>query len=297
MRSFLAAAISLLLFTPVASSAVRAELTIFPGRTLPGLSVELYARVTTDSPVVLSRLVRVRVTAHNVAPFVAKWGNGKDYGEMDVVDHELSASARTSTDVFVVPRNLDNPSWALDERLSEPGEYQLEVLLYRQGDLESPVAVSTPASLKIESPNPRDREIWQRVSSGKCRREVAEDVLANSPESTYLPYLTGSMFRDTNAQRIEMFRRIVNLHPNSPLTPSLNLWLAVLCEFESRTVFSVENDLDKAVSLAIKERAILDAIVRGSDPWARMKARRTLDDGIPTRETLLEDRQLSVAHH
>jgi hypothetical protein len=230
------------------------------------------------------------VTAHNVAPFVAKWGNGKDYGELDVVNRELSVSAATPIDFFVVPRNLDNPSWALDERLSEPGQYQLEVLLYQKGDLESPIAVSTPASLKIESPNSRDCDIWQRMSSGKSRREIAEDVLANSPESAYLPYLTGSLFRDTNAERIEMFRRIVNLHPNSPLTPSLNLWLAVLYEFESRTVFSVENDLDKAVSLATKERAILDAVMRGSDPWARMKARRILDDGIPTRESFLEER-------
>lgn len=272
-----------------ASATVQAHLSLNPTRTLPGLSVYVRTHVQNDdSQLTLARLVRVRVTPDQGEAFLATWGNGKDYGALDIIDdRDLTLEVSNSVDLFLAPKDLANSSWALDRRLV-PGRYTIELIFYAAEDTHEPLTVSSPASLEISQPNQRDAEIWAAVSSHKGGPELADAVLRNSPDSPYLPYLAGWFLRDTQEERIAVFRQVVDLHPNSPMASRLRLWLAKLYEDASTTSFSKTHDVDAAARIAESERTILENLVHGKDEWGKLNARRILDNGIPTRAGYLE---------
>lgn len=279
-----------LLIGQVAPAALHVELSVNPERTLPGLSVYLRAHVMNDgSPVTVARVARVRVTPRNGEPFLAMYIEERYEVALDVVDDgDLMVGAGDSVDLFVAPQDFARRSWALDPRVAVPGRYSIEMILYDADDTRTPLAVSTKASLEVRAPEPRDAEIWNAVLSGKGGSELFEAVLRDSPESPYLPYLSGWLFRDTNEKRIAGFRRLISLHPASPLTSRLQLWLATLYESESYTSFSMNHDIDAAAQVAENERTILEKLANGNDEWAKRKAQHKLDDGIPTRAGFIE---------
>ncbi len=274
----------------LAAASAKVDLVANPASTLAGLSVTLQARVVTgEQRMTLSPLVRIRVTPWLSEPFLAKWGNGKDYDRFDLVNEsDLIIPPHTTKNLFVAPRDFGSASWAVDERVTTPGRYQIEMLLYSPDDLTTADVTTSPVVLEVRSPSSRDAEILRAVLSGKLGAPLAEEVLARAPESPYMPYLFGFLFRGTGVERIALFRRIVNLHPNSPMTPRVRLWIASLYESESRASFDVGHDLEEAVRLAELERETLDSVARGTNEWARAKALRRLDDGIPNRAAYIE---------
>lgn len=283
------AALAVLLSGHVAPAALHVELSVNPTQTLPGLDVYLKAHVVNDGPqVTLARVVHLRFTPAGGEPFIAVWADNRKAISLDIVDdRDLTVGTSEAVDLFVVP-DFMRRSWALDRRVAVPGSYSVEMVLFDADDTHAPLAVSTKASLEVRAPAQHDAEILDALSSGKGGPELFESVLRDSPQSPYLPYLSEWLLRDTNEKRIAGFRQVISFHPDSPMTPRLELWVAKLYETESFASFSENHDVDLAAQIAGNERTILERLANGNNEWARRKAQHWLDDGIPTRAAFIE---------
>lgn len=272
---------------------VAAELSLRPRVALPGQSVEMHLRlVTRDSSIQMSRVVRIRVVPPSGNAFIAKWTPNADYGLLDIVDErDLFVSPHTVADFYLEPRFFGSPSWSTDLRLMAVGTYGLQMLFYESGNTVAPIGESSVVRFDVSQPDGDDSRIVQRLIDGTVDSAFAEAMLEQSPHSTYVPYLLGFIRRDALSERIKVCEHVLSIHPNTPLGAALRLWIATLYDSESRTVFAVRHDLDAAASLAERERTILDLMRTESSEWGRAIARRTLDDGIPSRESFVRTRE------
>lgn len=278
--------------TVVAAPAkVQVTLSISPNKTLPGLSVPLDLRVRNGAGALqIGPFVRVRATSPDGQSFFTDWGEGVDSGELElgVTDEEdevFTLPANATVNLGVPALHLTRPSWALDSRLlAQPGEWTLQVFIYAgsgDDDLAEPV-VSNPAKLTIETPSGRDVPVWEAIQ----RREywgISEKVLVEQPESPYFPYLAANIARFSVMEKISFIRRALELHPNSPVVPSLRYGLALYYGMEAGRVFFEEGDFDKAVALAEEGRAELTGLKNGKDAWGKLKGNAKLGD-FPSRE-------------
>lgn len=267
------------------SADIRATLSIEPGFSLPGLSVPLKLTIHNDGPTVrLGPGIRVRVTSSSGETFFAGWGNNEDFGFLDVYASETVRTLPSGeTTTLVHPAvDLDTPSWALDRRLrAAPGRWSLQVLLYdMDGEGDDPLVVSSPAALTVERASPRDEEIVYAIARGR-HRGLAERVHDERPDSPYLPYLVPMIAKPSPRERAELYRQVLERHPETPLRPWLQLAIADAYESESLIAIGREGDLDKAVALA--ERARKEFLELGTmNAWAAEKARARLES-LPDR--------------
>lgn len=296
-------AIALFAATAFAAPAkMQVSLSISPNRTLPGLSVPLYLRVRNGARALeLSPWVQVRATSPIGESFFAAWEGRQTIGELefgltDEEDARFILPANATVDLEIPALDLNEPSWALDERLlALPGEWALEVLLYEIDEDNpqqnpDPAGVSNPAKLTIDTPTGRDVPLWEAIRGG-APRGISEKVLAEQPESQYFPYMSTLVSRHAILDRLAIISRAIDLHPNSPVVPALRYASALYYGMEARRVFSKEGDLDKAVALADKGRAELTRLKNGKNAWSRLKGNQKLGE-FPSREYFLELQRL-----
>jgi len=291
-------AITLFAATVFATPAkLQVSLSISPNKTLPGLSVPLYLRVRNGARALeLSPLVQVRATSPIGESFFATWEGQQTVGELEfgVTDEEdlrFILPANATVDLEVPALDLSMPSWALDHRLlALPGQWMLEVWLYEvdeEAPLPSePAGVSNPAKLTIETPTGRDVLLWEAIRGG-APRGISEKVLTEHLESQYFPYFSTIVSRYSVLDQVAIVSRAIELHPNSPVVPSLRYAMALGYGTEADRVFVVEGDLDKAVALADKGRAELTRLKNGKNAWSRLKGNQKLGQ-YPSREYFLD---------
>lgn len=268
---------------------------------LAGLSVPLYLHLENGpKAVTLGSGVRIRATGPDGQSFFAMWGN-HDNGELErgLID------ADDDNPVFILPANgsadLEIPaldfmrsSWALDRRLfTMTGEWTLQVEIYGD-DASQPVATSNRVKLTINMPSGNDVAIWQAVQRGELPA-IADKTYKENPQSEYFPYLATCVMRLSVAEKIGIIKRAIELHPNSPVVPSLQYALAGYYEAESLRVYQSEHDVDKAGAVADQGRAILTALTKGKDTWGRLKGKAQLEN-FNSRETFLELQRLAAEH-
>jgi hypothetical protein len=281
----------LVLFFAVAGLAapapIHVTLTIDPATTLPGLSVPLALRIeNSGAPIHLAPGIRVRVTSQSGESFVAAWAQDRDFGllELGTEEDDPRIIGRGETVELVAPAvDLESPSWALDPQLLvSPATWEVEVLIYdSRGDGKTPLAVSSPASLSIVRPAPREEEIWEAILRSETRG-IAERISVEQPGSRYFPYLAPLVARRAPAEKAALLERTIALHPTTPVLPWLRFATAHFYTYESRRAFDVEHDLQKAVAWSNKAREELLRLEKHPDAWSKMKAREALDD-LPDR--------------
>ena len=288
--------------TVVAAPAkLQVSLSISPNKTLPGLSVPLYLRVRNGARALeLSPWVQVRATSPVGESFFAIWEGEQTVGELEfgVTDEEdlrFILPANATVDLEVPALDLSLPSWALDHRLlALPGEWTLEVLLY-EVDEETPLpsepaGVSNPVKLTIETPTGRDVPVWEAIRAG-APRGISEKVLAEQTETQYFPYMSTLISRYAVLDKVAIISRAIELHPNSPVVPSLRYGMALYYGMEAHRVMSEEGDLDKAVAFADKGRAELTLLKNGKNAWSRRKGNKQLGQ-FPSREYFLDIKRI-----
>lgn len=255
----------------------------------------------------LAPSVRVRATSPRGESFVTNWDQSLTFGELElgVTDEEdkrfiLPAHATVELEVPAVAHTAQ--SWASDGRLvALPGEWTLQVLLYEIDDEASavpePAAVSNAVMLTIERPTGRDFPVWQAILTGGVY-SIAEEVLAEYPDSPYFPYMSTLVSRYDVMDKVAIISRAIEMHPTSPVVPYLRYARALYYGMEARNVFNREGDLEKAVALSDKGRAELTRLKNGKSPWPRLKGNKQLGQ-FPNREyfsDLQRLRQKRVPH-
>lgn len=295
-------AITLFASTVVAAPAkMQVSLSITPKTTLPGLSVPLYLRVRNGARAVeLSPWVQVRATSPVGESFFAAWEGKQTIGELEfgVTDEEdarFVLPANATVDLEVPALDLSQPSWALDQRLlALPGEWTLEVLIYEVDEdapqNPEPAGVSNPVKLTIDTPTGRDVPVWEALRAG-APRGISEKVFTEQPESKYFPFMSTLISRHGILDKVAIINRAIDLHPNSPVVPSLRYAIALYYGMEARHAFSQEGNLDKAVALADRGRAELTRLKNGTNAWSRLKGNQKLGE-FPSREYFVELQRL-----
>ena len=263
--------------------------------TLPGASVPLHLRIrNAGTPVTLSRGVQARVTSPAGETFTAEWGG--DVRQFGTVETPGNAPVMINTggvaELTVPATDFSNPSWALDQRLMrEPGAWGIEVLLFEHGVKREagPVAISSRATLRIETPTDAERATWEAIQ----RREwdvALQTVYPARPESPYFPYLAIWFATEDPLQKAQVLGEAVARHPSSPVAPWVRFSLAYYYASASQTVFSADRDIEKAVEYADLARRELLRLQQSRDAWVSSKASARLQE-LPDREHYRERRK------
>lgn len=178
----------------------------------------------------LAPSVRVRATSPIGESFFTNWDQHLTLGELefglpDEEDIRFILPANATVELEVPSVDFSQQSCAHDGRLvALPGEWTLEVLLYEVLDNPErdpePAAVSNPVRLTIETPTGGDVPVWQPMMAGGAR-PIAETVLTQQPESRHFPYLSTMVSRYSTLDKVTIIKRVIELHPNSPVVPSL----------------------------------------------------------------------------
>ena len=277
-------------------AAVVVSLSIPQNKTLPALSVPLELRIRNGAAELeLLPSVRVRATSPSGETFLAKWNERNEWGELEfgLTDEEreentLIVKPRETVELSVPAATLMDESWAHDGRIfTTPGTWTIEVLLF---DGAEQTIVSNAATIEIETPAPKDLWIWQALQRGEAFA-IADRVLREQPDSPYFPYFATLIRRYATLDKVEIIQRAIELHPKSPVVPSLRYAMALYYGMEADRVFFADRDFDKAVELAEKGRAELVRLSRSKDAWSRLKGAQKLGE-FPSREYFLTIQRL-----
>lgn len=275
-------------------ASVRVILSVVPKKTLPGLAVPLTLHIENRvSSVQLAPSVQVRATSPAGDSFIANWADRLLFGSLefgldDEADesHDLKLSPGSIVDLAIPATDFNHPSWAHDERLmSLTGDWKLEVLLFANGDTSNPIAVSNVAPLAIQTPSTRDTAILQLMRTRQYGVwGTAEKVFLEYQDSPYFPYFATLVPRRTTQEQLEIVKRAIALHPNTPVLPWLRYSLALTQGILADDAFDGGNgDFENAVAIAEKGRAELTKLTNSNDPWSILKGKKQMGD-FPSRE-------------
>lgn len=280
----------------VASGAPRrmdVTLSIDRAETVLGLSVPLTLRIrNAGPPILLAQRARLRFTRPGGGSFIANKGvEGVEWFDIEVGPDDpdalsydpLPIGTNQTVEVAIPAVPFGHPTWTRDTRLRDhPGVWNVEVLLYDERDsADQPLAVSSKATLSIVRPDERDMPIWDAIR----RKEyaiVAEKLYREQPESSLLPYLADHLPAAHPIKKAEMLRRIVELHPNSPLVPYLRSGIVYFLRAASDRVYGETYDVERAVALANEARAEAMKLSAAPDAWSKIEGKKRLKE-IPTR--------------
>jgi hypothetical protein len=302
MRKILAMLTSVIVFAIVSgayaapSTKVQVTLSLTPARTLPGLAVPIVLHIKNVGPMIsLAPSVSLRFTASDGSePFLAEWVDHSDFGRLDLGTEDnqpLTIGANETVDLGLPAFGLDETSWAVDRRLTEkPGVWRVEALLYdsRDSDDDPPVAVSSTATLTIETPTERDLPIWKAIRNRQLPGMV-EKIFSEQPDSPYMPYIAPLVVRHSSFDKIAVLERAITLHPDSPVVPWLRSGIANHYVFAAGRAFAVDEDLERAVVYSQQAREQVLRIAQNQDAWSKVTGRKKLEE-LPTR-AYFEDRQ------
>lgn len=295
----------LLFFTFLASGSalaadqapVRVTLSIPVAKTYPGLSVPLLLHVENrTSALQLAPGVQVRATSPAGETFVLSWGERALAGELEfgVTDEETTdfvLPANSAVDLSVPAVDLITSSWAHDPRLvATPGLWTLVAILHDQRD--GMPFVSSATQLEIMQPTPKDVWIWQALQKDDIW-SVAEKMMTDQPDSVYFPYAATAVRRLSVLEKVGIINRAIALHPTSSVVPWLHYSNALYYGSEADSVFSKENNVEKAAALADKGRAELQLLRNSNQPWASLKANQKLCCEYPSRDYFVELQRLA----
>jgi hypothetical protein len=135
--------------------------------------------------------------------------------------------------------------------------------------------------------------VWDALRAGGART-IAEKVLAEQPESRYFPYLSTIISRYAILDKVAIISRAIELHPDSPVVPSLRYGIALYYGMAADRVFDEEGDVEKATAFAEKGRAELTRLENSKSAWSRLIGHRKLCCEYVSREYFLDLQRLKA---
>jgi hypothetical protein len=266
----------------VAAQLPLATLTLDPPSTLPGLPVAFIVTVTNPDvvPVTIVDSMTLRVTTAAEA-FLAQGVAGRTNLNISTQNllpcgsgHCLTIPGHGERQIYVnYGPVLGLNEFFADSRLSSPGAYSLQIILYENtGAAPFPQVITNAATLTVTNPAGVDAEVWQFLKDTStshvwtlydwtsARPALANHIRAFWPASTYAMWVAALGSETSHAEMLANINAALARNPPASLRDNLLLSKgALLAGWSDETLYNQRN-LDQALNLADQARVVLQLL-------------------------------------
>jgi len=310
-----------LAYVQVVAAAERSSviLSLEPAVTLPSIPVAFMATIDNpgDNPAVVSSAT-LRVTTA-AGTFDAK---GVMYSTVSLPPTAVTPCGGPDCLTVTVPSHgrkqvyfdygpsLGENEFFHDERLSEPGTFQLQLILYYEdGDSLFTPAPSNTATLVVQQPSGVDAAVWAFLRQASPTHHwtaihwiyygdrAAEFIRRDFPTSRYVPYVAALGHAPSPAtESLSVMDAALSQNPTPSLRDNLLATKAAYLDQLSRDALHSDRNLDVAMKFANESRAAYEILRRVAISDVRRQQASDALTKLLTEGIALEDlRQLAAA--
>lgn len=271
---------------------VTTSLELQPATTIPELPVAFLVTITnpTSRPVVLANAMSLRVTPSNGDGFLAAGIGGRTVVNLP---RQATTGCGGSEQCVSIPPSgqlqlyinygptLDGNEFFSDRRLSQPGTYSLQLILFVSSARDLAPVSSGPAAFVVQSPSGVDVQaldflnqhgsggVWSNENWALTGDDIAPLIRANYPTSTYATWVAALGRVSSPTASVANLDAALATNPTPSLRDNL-LWAkgAFLAQASVDALYA-ERDVDSAIAEAdaarttyklLSEVAISDAL-------------------------------------
>lgn len=300
----------------VASEQPSVVLSLEPAVTLPGIPVAFLATIDNpgNDPILMTDSATLRVTTA-AGTFDANGASGS-IANLPPSDVEPCNDAKCITVpphgrkqvYFDYGPSLAENEFFRDERLSEPGTFQLQLILYyEKGDIPFAEAPSNTVPFVIQQPTGVDAAVWAALRQGSPTHQwtaiqwivggdrAAEAIRRDFPTSRYVPYVAALGHASSPAESVSFINAALSQNPTPSLRDNLLVTKGAYLNYLSGSALHADRNLDAAMQFADEARAAYEKLQSVAISDVR---RQQASDGLKkvlTEVVAREDLQLLAA--
>jgi hypothetical protein len=256
-------------------------LSLEPAVTLPSLPVAFLVTIDNPSndPIIVADAAKLRVTTA-AGTFDA---NGVAHSIVNLPRPAVTPCGGDAQCIAIPPHGrkqvyfdygptLGENEFFHDDRLSEPGTFQLQLVLYVDNDDSLSEVPSNTVSLLVQQPSGADAAVWALLRQGSPTHRwaaihwivggnaAAEKIRREFPTSRYVPYVAALGHAASPSASVSFIDAALSQNPTPSLRDNLLLTKASFLNQISRDALYADRNLDVAMQLASEARTAYETV-------------------------------------